>query len=40
VLGLKNRFLSDKHPCDTAVSNAADDFAAMEAKYSDLTWQK
>ncbi len=38
VLSLKNRFLSDKHPCDTAVSNAADVFAAMEAKHAGLRW--
>jgi len=38
ALGLKDRFLSDKHPCKTAVSNAADDFAAMEAKHAGLRW--
>ena len=38
ALGLKDRFLSNKHPCDTAVSNAADDFAAMEAKHAGLRW--
>ena len=38
ALDLIARFLSDKHPCETAVNNAADDFAALEAKHAGLRW--
>jgi hypothetical protein len=38
ALGLKDRFLSDKHPCETAVTHAADDFAALQAKHTGLRW--
>jgi hypothetical protein len=38
ALGLKDRFLSDKHPCDTAVSEAADKFTSLEAKHPELDW--
>ena len=38
ALGLKNRFLSDKNPCKTAVSKSADKFTELQAKHPDLTW--